>query len=199
MIRMILWFLIAILSAWLIWRRLRKGSLMAATGLIFGMIAAVYLGLCLLLFVFQSKLVYMPWRTVERTPADFRLAFEDLRIHTPDGQTLAAWYIPAEGAEYTVLFCHGNAGNISHRLDTLQILQDFGLSCLIFDYRGYGQSTGKPSEEGTILDALASRQWLIDHKQTEPDKILFFGRSLGGAVAAVAASRIPDAPGRTGH
>lgn len=194
MARMVLWFLIAVLTAWLIWRRLRKGTPMAAIGLILGMLAAVYLGLALLLLVFQSKLLYMPWRTVEMTPADYRLPFEDLRIDTPDGRTLAAWYIPAPDADYTVLFCHGNAGNISHRLDTLQVFHDLGLSCLIFDYRGYGQSTGRPDEEGTIIDALACRQWLIDNKQTPPESIIFFGRSLGGAVAALAAARIPDAP-----
>lgn len=194
MFRMVLWFLIAVLTAWLIWRRLRKGSPMAAIGLVLGMIAAVYLGLCLLLFVFQSKLLYMPWRKVEMTPADLRLPFEDLRIATPDGQTLAAWYIPADNAETTVLFCHGNAGNIGHRLDTLDLFHDLGLNCLIFDYRGYGQSTGNPSEDGTILDALTCRQWLLDNKGIAPDRIIFFGRSLGGAVAAVAASRIPNAP-----
>lgn len=194
MLRMILWLLIAVLTAWLVGRRLRKGSPMAAIGLVLGMIAAVYLGLALLLLVFQSKLVYMPWAKVEMTPADIGLDFEDLRIATPDGQALHAWYIPAEDAAFTVLFCHGNAGNISHRLDTLQILHDLDLNCLIFDYRGYGQSTGRPSEEGTIIDALAGRQWLIDHKQISPDRIVLFGRSLGGAVAAVAAARIPDTP-----
>lgn len=194
MLRLILWLLIAVFTAWLVWRRLQKGSPMAAIGLVLGMVIAVYAGLALLLFVFQSKLIYMPWRNVDNTPADFRLPFEDLRITTPDGQTLAAWYIPAENAELTVLFCHGNAGNIGHRLDTLQIFHDLGLNCLIFDYRGYGQSTGRPTEEGTIIDAIACRQWLLDNKGIAPDGIIIFGRSLGGAVAALTAARIPEAP-----
>ena len=194
MIRLILWILIAILTAWLVYRRVRKGSPMAAIGLVFGIIVAVYLGLCLLLFVFQSRLLYMPWRTVDSSPADIRLAFEDLRIPTADGQTLAAWYIPAENAQLTVLFCHGNAGNIGHRLDTLALFHDLGLNCLIFDYRGYGQSTGIPTEEGTLQDALAAHRWLLDNKHIPPEHILFFGRSLGGAVAAMTVARLNELP-----
>ena len=194
MTRTVLWILIAILMAWLVYRRLRKGSFMAAIGMIFGVLLTAYLGLALLLFVFQSRMLYMPWRNVESTPADLHLAFEDLRITTPDGQTLAAWYIPAENARYTVLFCHGNAGNIGHRLESLDLFHQLGLNCLIFDYRGYGQSTGSPTEEGTIQDALAARQWLLDNKRILPADIIFFGRSLGGAVAAQIAARTADTP-----
>ena len=194
MFRTLLWILIAVLTAWLVYQRLRKGSLVATIGYIFGLAAAVYLGLGIVLFVFQHKLVYMPMRHIDTTPADYRLAFEDVRIGTPDGQTLHAWYLPARDADYTVLFCHGNAGNISHRLDTLAVFNELGLNCLIFDYRGYGQSTGKPTEEGTLIDALAAHQWLLDEKQISSESIIFFGRSLGGAVAALAVARLADTP-----
>ena len=194
MTRFVLWILIAILTAWLIYRRVQKGSPMAAAGLILGMIVAVYVGLGLLLFVFQSKLLYMPWHKVDSSPADLRLAYEDLRIDTVDGQTLAAWYLPADNAGLTVLFCHGNAGNIGHRLDTLALFHELGLNCLIFDYRGYGQSSGHTTEEGTIQDALAARRWLLDNKNAAPESLLFFGRSLGGAVAALTAARVADEP-----
>ncbi len=194
MLRILLWVLIGAMTGWLVWRRVRKGSVMTAIGLVLGLAAAVYVGLAVMLFVFQPRLLYMPFRAVEVSPADINLAFEDVRIAAPDGQTLAAWYIPAKNATHTVLFCHGNAGNISHRLDTLALFHNLGLNCLIFDYRGYGQSTGKPTEEGTIVDALAGRQWLLDNKQILPENIIFFGRSLGGAVAALAAARVADAP-----
>jgi fermentation-respiration switch protein FrsA (DUF1100 family) len=190
----ILWILIAMLLAWLVYRRLRKGSFMAAIGMIFSIVLTAYLGLAVLLWIFQSRMLYMPTPKIEAAPSDLRLAFEDIRIPTPDGQTLAAWYIPAENARYTVLFCHGNAGNISHRLDTLDVFNKLGLNCLIFDYRGYGQSTGSPTEEGTIQDGLAARQWLLDNKQVAPADIILFGRSLGGAVAARIAARTADIP-----
>ena len=194
MFRTILWILIGVLTAWLFWQRLRKGSPMAAIGWIFGIAVLVYLGLAVLLFAFQHKLLYMPWRAVEMNPSDIRLEYEDVRIDTPDGQTLAGWYIPAEQADFTVLFCHGNAGNIGHRLDTLAVFHELGLNCLIFGYRGYGDSTGRPTEEGTVIDALAAYRWLIDHKHTSPQSIILFGRSLGGAVATQAAARLTDTP-----
>ena len=192
--RWILWLLIVLLTCWMVYRRAKKGSWMATIGFVVGLAIATYTALCVLLFVFQSKFLYMPWRQVETSPADIGLAFEDVRIQTPDGQTLAAWHIPAEDAKFTVLFCHGNAGNMGHRLDTLALFHELGLNCLIFDYRGYGQSTGRPTEEGTIQDALAARRWLVEMKNIPPEKLLFFGRSLGGSVAAIAAARLPDSP-----
>ncbi len=194
MVRAILWLLIAAMLVWLVRQRLRKGSAMTTVWFIGGLALAVYLTLAILLFVFQHKLLYIPWRHVESTPADIRLDYEDVRIATPDGEHLAAWYIPAQNAEGTVLFCHGNAGNIGHRLDTLAIFYESRLNCLIFDYRGYGQSTGTPTEEGTVIDALAAYRWLIEEKQISSESILWFGRSLGGAVAAQAAARLTETP-----
>ena len=194
MVRAILWLLIAAMLAWLVWQRLRKGSVMTTIGFIGGLALAVYLTLAILLFVFQHKLLYIPWRQVESTPADIGLDFEDVRIATPDGEHLAAWYLPAQNAEWTILFCHGNAGNIGHRLDTLAIFHELGLNCLIFDYRGYGQSTGRPTEEGTLVDALAAYRWLTEDQQIPSESILWFGRSLGGAVAAQAVARLTEKP-----
>ena len=194
MIRIILWFLIGAMTAGLVWQRLRKGSIMSVMAFLAALAAMVYVGLAAALYVFQPKLLYMPFRAVEATPADIGLTFEDVRIATPDGQTLAAWYLPAQNTTYTILFCHGNAGNISHRLDTLELFHKLGLNCLIFDYRGYGHSTGKPAEEGTIVDALAARQWLLENKQIAAENIIFFGRSLGGAVATLAVARIAETP-----
>jgi hypothetical protein len=114
-------------------------------------IALVYGCVVTLVFVFQSHLVYYPQigREVVSTPRAFGLAHEALEIATDDGEKLAAWWVPAEDARGTVLLFHGNAGNISHRLDYLRMFNRLRYSTLIIDYRGYGTSTGSPSEEGT--------------------------------------------------
>jgi fermentation-respiration switch protein FrsA (DUF1100 family) len=85
------------------------------------------------------------------------------------------------------LFCHGNGGNIMHCLDSIDIFHDLGLNCFIFDYRGYGNSEGKPSEEGTFLDARAAYKWLTEKKKIPPGNIIAFGWSLGGSIAAKSA------------
>ncbi len=90
----------------------------------------------------------------------------------------------------TVLFCHGNGGNIMHRLDSINIFYNLGLSCFIFDYRGYGSSEGKPNEEGTYLDVMAAYQWLTEEKKISPEDIIIFGRSLGGSIAAQLARKV---------
>jgi hypothetical protein len=102
---------------------------------------------------------------------------------------LHAWFIPAENARATVLFCHGNAGNISHRLDSIRLLHSLGLQVLIFDYRGYGRSDGRPSEKGSYRDVDAAWQYLLEVRGLPQTQIIIFGRSLGAAVAADLASR----------
>jgi pimeloyl-ACP methyl ester carboxylesterase len=103
-------------------------------------------------FFYQPRLLYfpdMPTRQIDATPEDIGLDFESVTLVTSDNVQLDAWFLPADPARGTLLFCHGNAGNISHRLDSLRLFHELGLSVLIFDYRGYGQSTGTPTEEGT--------------------------------------------------
>ncbi|MCK7512900.1 MAG: hypothetical protein MZV70_58680 [Desulfobacterales bacterium] len=95
-------------------------------------------------------MLYYPSKQVDATPADIGLAYEDLVLETTDGLKISAWYIPREGARGTVLFCHGNAGNISHRLDSIRIFHQLGLSVLIFDYRGYGRSEGETVGAGYL-------------------------------------------------
>lgn len=157
--------------------------------------AAVYAGICLLLYLLQPAIVYQPSRTYDNTPADIGLAYEAVTLTTSDGQRLAAWFIPA-GDHFdtcrTILFCHGNAGNISHRLDTIKLFNQLGLAVLIVDYRGYGQSTGIPTEQGTLLDIRAGWDWLIN-RGISPKKIILFGRSLGGCIAALTAKEVNPA------
>ncbi len=107
-----------------------------------------------------------------------------------DGLDLSGWYIPAENSKLTVLFCHGNGGNMGHRLDSINIFHNLGVNCFIFDYRGYGQSPGKPSEEGTYMDAMAAYEWLTKEKKIPAKNIIIFGRSLGGSIAAQLASKV---------
>jgi fermentation-respiration switch protein FrsA (DUF1100 family) len=142
-----------------------------------------YLGVCVLVALLQSRLIYFPTRGYPVTPADVGLTFEDLTLTTNDGISIAAWYVPHPEAKGTILFCHGNAGNISDRLHSIKVLQAMGMNVLIFDYRGYGRSTGRPSERGTYEDADAAWRYLTETRGQPPDRIVPFGRSLGGAVA----------------
>jgi len=157
---------------------------------VLGICVAVYLGWDIVLFFMQPRLLYRPVKEIAYTPAQLDIKYEDVFIETTDGIKLHGWYIPAGESEFTVLFCHGNGGNVSHRLDSLDCFQQIGLSCLIFDYRGYGRSAGKPSERGTYLDARAAYEWLTNTRGVSPDRIIIFGRSLGGSIAAHLAGRV---------
>jgi fermentation-respiration switch protein FrsA (DUF1100 family) len=149
-----------------------------------------YWGLGLVLYFMQPVFLYSPVREVSYTPDELGLDFEKVIFKSSNGLMLSGWYIPANNSEPTVLLCHGNGGNMMHNLDTINILYNLGLSCFIFDYRGYGNSEGKPSEEGTYLDARAAYKWLTEKKGTSPDDIIVFGRSLGGSIAAHLASEV---------
>ena len=141
------------------------------------------------LYFLQSSFVYKPTKELLYNPGDLNLTYEKVVLRTEDGLKLSAWFIPAENARQTILFCHGNAGNISHRLDTANIFNELGVNCLLFDYRGYGNSQGKPTEEGTYLDAEAAWDWLIK-RGIEPEQIIIFGRSLGGSIASHLAAKV---------
>lgn len=144
----------------------------------------------LVLFFLQPKLLYQPGREVASTPADLDLDFEEITFRSSDGIMLTGWYVPIEKSHFTVLFCHGNGGNIMHRLDSLGLFHSLGLSCLVFDYRGYGNSQGRPTEAGTFLDARAAYDWLVRERHVPTEQIILFGRSLGGSVAAHLAARV---------
>ncbi len=155
---------------------------------------AVYVVFGLILVLFQRRFVYFPERQIELTPESIGLAHEDVFLEASDGVRINAWFVPGEPDGPVVLFCHGNAGNISHRLDTLQFYRSLGLSTLIFDYRGYGRSDGSPGEEGTHRDAEAAWRYLVEQRGVPPERIVILGRSLGGAVAArLAADHPPGA------
>ena len=155
-------------------------------------VGVVYGAFALYVFLMQPRLLYypdMPGRELEATPAAVGLAYEDVALQTRDGVRLHAWFIPVVQPRATVLFCHGNAGNISHRLDSIRLLHSLGLQVLILDYRGYGKSEGSPSEAGTYRDVDAAWHYLLDMRGIPAGEIIIFGRSLGAAVAADLASR----------
>lgn len=159
-------------------------------------IALVYCALALCVFSMQSRLLYlpdMPSRAIEATPDAIGLGHETVRFTAADGVRLHGWFVPVWQARATLLFCHGNAGNISHRLDSIRLFHDLGLNVLIFDYRGYGQSGGRPSEKGSYRDADAAWDHLVNRRRIAPARIVIFGRSLGAAIAADLASRTKPA------
>lgn len=162
--------------------------------IIFTLAFALYAGFSLMLYLLQDRLVFlpnMPGRTLDTTPLSIGLKYEDAWIETEDGERLHGWFIPAndDPGRGALLFFHGNAGNISHRMESLLIFNRLGLNVLIVDYRGYGQSSGKPGEAGTYRDARASWDYLVQERRVSAKAIVIFGRSLGAAVGAWLASQ----------
>ncbi|MCF7855513.1 MAG: alpha/beta hydrolase [Candidatus Pacebacteria bacterium] len=147
--------------------------------------AVAYAGLCMLVFARQGSYVYYPDREESATPGDLGMRYDEDVIKTEDGESLAAWFVPSsETAAPVILLCHGNAGDRADRLHIVLTLHEMGFGVLLFDYRGYGRSTGKPSEKGTYADARAAWRYLVDLRGIDPGAIVIYGRSLGGAIAA---------------
>ncbi|MEN6475299.1 MAG: alpha/beta fold hydrolase [Syntrophaceae bacterium] len=138
-----------------------------------------------------ASYIYYPELDIRITPSSVGLAYTDVTVETSDGVNINAWWVPVKNPRATVLFCHGNGGNVSYYLETLKVFKRLGLSALIFDYRGYGRSQGKPSEQGTYLDAEAAWQYLTHERKIAPQQLIIWGRSLGGAIAARTAARHP--------
>jgi fermentation-respiration switch protein FrsA (DUF1100 family) len=149
----------------------------------------VYVLTGVLLYFAQPFITYFPSKKIFSTPAQIGLKFEQVNLVTSDNVRISAWYVPAANSEYTVIYCHGNGGNLSYYLNIVAFLNGLNLNCLAFDYRGYGDSEGKPTEEGTYLDAEAAYNWLVNDKNISPDKIIIFGWSLGGSIAAHLAAK----------
>ncbi|NNL07465.1 MAG: alpha/beta fold hydrolase [Gammaproteobacteria bacterium] len=132
----------------------------------------------------QPRMIFFPIAGLHQVPSDWGLSYEDVTFSTEDSVSLHGWFLPVSGAEQVLLFFHGNAGNISHRRESIEIFQRLGLSVFIIDYRGYGNSDGTPDEEGLYRDARAAWRYLTEEKSVDPENVIIFGRSIGGAVAA---------------
>ncbi len=139
---------------------------------------------------FEESLIFFPFRYPEGDWRPWGLKFEDAWFQASDGTKLHGWFVPHENPSAVILFCHGNAGNVTHRADILEKLHnEVGASVLIFDYRGYGRSEGKPNEAGILADARAARTWLAKREKIPQTEIVMMGESLGGAVAVDLAAK----------
>jgi uncharacterized protein len=161
-------------------------------------VVVAYLVILLLVWFNESRLLYFPGnaRTLLPPPAELSLPVERVEFSTADGVRLVSWVIPApDPSGYWLLICHGNGGNISEAGRPLHYagLRDLGLSLLAFDYRGYGESEGRPTEEGLYRDAEAAYRYLRETLGVVPGRIVLFGHSLGTAVAVDLAARHPAA------
>jgi alpha-beta hydrolase superfamily lysophospholipase len=166
-----------------------KSRMMQILQSVLFILISTWLLLSLLLFLFQSKFVYFPLPGQAATPADIGLAYEEVLLTTSDNVRIHGWYLPHPTPRATVLFLHGNGGNVSHRLEKLSLFHQLGLSTFIIDYRGYGLSAGMPSEQGTYLDAEAAWMYLADQKNIRSESVILYGESLGGGVGAWLAGR----------
>ena len=141
--------------------------------------------------VVDRSFIYFPSREIEATPGDVGLDFEDVRFEASDGVVLHGWFVPG-GGDATLVWFHGNGGNIGHRVGNIrELVVRLGVSIFIFDYRGYGRSEGSPYEEGTYLDAESAITYVRSREDVDPEKTIYFGRSLGCAVAAEMAIKYP--------
>ncbi len=138
----------------------------------------------------EKKSIYFPMKEVTATPDEAGLSYEDIYFNTSDGKRLNGWFIAGDEAGFTVILCHGNAGNISHRLEKLSMFHKMGLNVLIFDYRGYGKSEGVPSESGLYKDAMAAYIYLTKKRKVPEKKIVLYGESIGGAVVIDLARKV---------
>jgi fermentation-respiration switch protein FrsA (DUF1100 family) len=144
----------------------------------------VLLGISVAVLFFEEKFIYFPYRKLDLTPAELGLRFEDVSLNAADGTRLHAWYLPVPHSRFCILVCHGNGGNISHRLDrVLHMRSKLQADVFLFDYRGYGKSQGSPNEEGTYQDGRAALEFLLDGRNIPATRVILFGESLGAAVA----------------
>jgi len=142
---------------------------------------------CLFVFVYaryiEMRSIFYPMKAIEATPKDINLDYEDIYFKTQDGLKLNGWLIKNPKAKAIILFFHGNAGNISHRLEKILIFNQLGLNVFVIDYRGYGRSQGRPSELGIYKDAQAAFDFLVSRKDINKNNLISYGESIGGAVA----------------
>jgi fermentation-respiration switch protein FrsA (DUF1100 family) len=143
-----------------------------------------YLVVCLIMLVCEDRLTYIPTKYPDGWWDIVDVKFEDANFISSDGTKLHGWFLEAENPKAVILFCHGNAGNVTHRYDFLRAAHHYvEASVFVFDYRGYGKSEGTPSEQGVLADARAARKWLAQRTGVAEQDIVVMGESIGAAVA----------------
>ena len=163
----------ALAKTWLhwIWRIVRVGLIS-------------YFVLLLILMFLENSLIFIPTNYANDNWSPAGIALEDVNFAAADGTKLHGWFAPRESPTAIILYCHGNAGNVTHRIDVIRALHySVGAAAFVFDYRGYGRSEGKPDEQGMLADARAARACLSERTGVAPQRIVLMGESLGGAVA----------------
>lgn len=146
--------------------------------------ATIYIVICLLLFVFQRHLIYLPIKSTENFLSYNLNKFSEITLITTDNHKINAWYKNAISNEPTILFFHGNAGNLSHRINKfIEFTENSNYGLFAIDYRGYGKSTGIPSEKGFYIDAQTAIDYLKNVKGIESKDIILYGESIGSGVA----------------
>jgi uncharacterized protein len=140
----------------------------------------------------EKGIVFFPDPYLVGTPTDVGLEYEDVRFDAADGVQLHGWWVPGIAGAPVMVWFHGNAGNISHRLENIKLLHDLvGVQVFIFDYREYGLSQGRISREGSFLDAAAAYHYVTDTRKVPAADLVLFGRSLGTALATGIAVKHP--------
>ncbi|MFP6584379.1 MAG: alpha/beta fold hydrolase, partial [Candidatus Hydrogenedentota bacterium] len=156
-------------------------------------IVLVYIGLLVILFTAQGYLIFVPSTEVFVPPEYAAWNMQDVELTVGENST-HGWFVPANGdSRGAVLFSHGNAGNISHRVESIRIFRNLGLDTFIYDYGGYGKSTGSPSEQRCYADIRAAWRYLTESHGIPADQIILFGRSLGGGPTAQLATEVEAA------
>ncbi len=146
--------------------------------LIFG-----FISLILYIRWVESRQVFIPSKQITSNPDQFGMAYEDVYFKTQDGVDLNGWLVKHSDAKHTILYFHGNAGNMGDRMVKLAMFYQMGVNIFIIDYRGYGRSSGQPTEKGMYLDTQAAYDYLMTRKDIAPERIVAYGASLGGAAA----------------
>ena len=150
----------------------------------------------LLAWLFQRSLIYFPFGTPP-APAEVGLdTAEAVTFPTTDDLTLNGWFVPSHSSApaFTVLVFNGNAGNRAYRAPLATSLQRRGFHVFLFDYRGYGDNEGTPTEAGLRADARAAHRYLLERDDVDPSRLIYFGESLGTALAiGLAAEQAPAA------
>jgi len=153
------------------------------------LIASITIGVLLLFLRYiETRTLFYPTKEIQAFPDRANLGYKDVYFKTSDNVKIDGWFIPCKDSTFTILFCHGNAGNISHRIEKMKFFNELGCSVFIIDYRGYGKSEGKPSETGFYKDAEAAYKYLLS-QGISTEQIIGYGESIGGAVIVDLASR----------
>ena len=168
------------------------GKLGAAVRRVVVMVVVAFAGFYVFFYFAQTSVVFHSERELRGDPGDKGWDFEEVRLDV-GGETTHGWFVPLAGARGVVLFCHGNGGNISNRLGEVVFFRELGFSVMLYDYGGYGKSTGRPSEKRVYADGLAVWEYLVEERGLSPERIVIWGRSFGGGAACDLGARV--APG----